>query len=95
MYRIRSDNKSCKLQFYNCKAKQPDDAILGKITPFCNFSIRLLFLPAESVADPGWQAVLDLVKTVSESISSSLHNFWAISKSLIDGKLKRVVEFGA
>ena len=53
-------------------------------------TIHLLLLPAESVADPGWHAVLDLVKTVSESISSSLHSFWAISKSLIDGKLKRV-----
>jgi len=72
------------------RAKQPDDTIFGKIPLFTTCSLRLYFLPAESVANPGWQAVLDLVKTVSESFSSSLHNFWAVSKSLIDGKLKRV-----
>jgi hypothetical protein len=48
------------------------------------------FLPAKSASEPAWQAVLDLVKNVSEAISSSLPSFWTLSKNFIDGKYKKV-----
>ncbi|KAJ3514703.1 hypothetical protein NLJ89_g2225 [Agrocybe chaxingu] len=44
---------------------------------------------AKSAAEPTWLAVLDLVKNVSEAISSSLPSFWRISNNFIDGKYKK------
>ncbi|KAJ7810126.1 exocyst complex component sec5 [Mycena leptocephala] len=44
---------------------------------------------AKCSAEPVWQAILDMVKTLSELVLSSLPNFWRISKSFIDGKYKR------
>ena len=55
-----------------------------------NASYLLCFLPAKSASEPAWQAVLDLVKNVSETISSSLPSFWTLSKNFIDGKYKKV-----
>ncbi|KAJ7145330.1 exocyst complex component sec5 [Mycena crocata] len=44
---------------------------------------------AKCVAEPVWQAILDMVKTLSEIVLSSLPNFWRISKSFMDGKFKK------
>ncbi|KAJ7695444.1 exocyst complex component Sec5-domain-containing protein [Mycena rosella] len=44
---------------------------------------------AKCAAEPLWQAILDMVKTLSEIVLSSLPNFWRISKSFMDGKFKR------
>ncbi|KAJ8087260.1 Exocyst complex component S5 [Marasmius tenuissimus] len=41
--------------------------------------------PGEAV----WQAIFDLVKNVSESMVSSLPNFWKIATSFIEGKFKK------
>ncbi|KAF8189835.1 exocyst complex component Sec5-domain-containing protein [Mycena galopus ATCC 62051] len=45
---------------------------------------------AKCAAEPVWQAILDMVKMLSEIVLSSLPNFWRISKSFVDGKFKRV-----
>ncbi|KAJ7237307.1 exocyst complex component sec5 [Mycena haematopus] len=44
---------------------------------------------AKCAAEPVWQAISDMVKTLSEIVLSSLPNFWRISKSFMDGKFKR------
>ncbi|KAJ7275010.1 exocyst complex component sec5 [Mycena rebaudengoi] len=44
---------------------------------------------AKCAAEPSWQAALDMVKTISEIVLTSLPNFWRISKSFMDGKFKR------
>ncbi|KAF5383308.1 hypothetical protein D9615_005002 [Tricholomella constricta] len=44
---------------------------------------------ARSSAEPVWQAILDMVKSVSESMLSSLPNFCKISKSYMDGKYRK------
>ncbi|KAJ6484343.1 exocyst complex component sec5 [Mycena vitilis] len=44
---------------------------------------------AKCAAEPVWQAILDLVKMLSEAVLSSLPNFWRISRSFMDGKFKR------
>ncbi|KAJ7755359.1 exocyst complex component sec5 [Mycena maculata] len=44
---------------------------------------------AKCAAEPVWQAILDMVKTLSEIALSSLPNFWRISKSYMDGKFKK------
>ncbi|KAJ6486945.1 exocyst complex component sec5 [Mycena sanguinolenta] len=44
---------------------------------------------AKCAAEPAWQAISDMVKTLSEIVLSSLPNFWRISKSFMDGKFKR------
>lgn len=44
---------------------------------------------AKSAGEPAWQTVLDLVKSISEAISSSLPSFWRISKNFMDGKFKK------
>ncbi len=37
-----------------------------------------------------WQAILTMVKNVSEAMLSALPNFWKISRSFLDGKYKKV-----
>ncbi|KAI3602858.1 exocyst protein [Moniliophthora roreri] len=44
---------------------------------------------AKSPGEPVWQAILELVKNVSESMVSSLPSFWKISSSFIEGKFKK------
>ncbi|CAA7268370.1 unnamed protein product [Cyclocybe aegerita] len=41
--------------------------------------------PAESV----WQAIHDMVKSISEAMLASLPSFWRISKNFMDGKFKK------
>jgi hypothetical protein len=45
---------------------------------------------AQSPGEPVWQAIHDMVKNISEAMMSSLPTFWKISKSFMDGKLKKV-----
>lgn len=37
-----------------------------------------------------WEAILDMIKSVSEVLLSSLPNFWKIAKSFLEGKFKKV-----
>ena len=37
-----------------------------------------------------WQSVLDMVKSLSETMLASLPNFWKIAKGYMDGKYKKV-----
>jgi len=37
-----------------------------------------------------WEAILEMVKSVSEVLLSSLPNFWKIAKSFLEGKFKKV-----
>ena len=37
-----------------------------------------------------WQAVLTMVKNLSEAMLAALPNFWKISKSFIEGKYRKV-----
>ena len=46
---------------------------------------------AKSADEPIWQAVLDVVKNVSEAMMSSLPSFWRISKDFMEGKFKKVI----
>lgn len=72
------------------EAKQPDMSV-GKLF-FCIFcpSVLNLLWSAKSARELLWQAILDMVKNLSEIILSSLPNFWKIAKSFMDGKFKRV-----
>ncbi|KAJ7057829.1 exocyst complex component sec5 [Mycena amicta] len=69
-----------------------------KIRSCCWFVLAFLILslsrnsrvyPAKCVAEPAWQAILDMVKNLSEIVLSSLPSFWRISKSFMDGKFKK------
>ncbi|KDQ60180.1 hypothetical protein JAAARDRAFT_205190 [Jaapia argillacea MUCL 33604] len=44
---------------------------------------------AQSGGHEVWQAIGDMVKNISETMLSSLPNFWRISKSFLDGKFKK------
>ncbi|TFK20519.1 hypothetical protein FA15DRAFT_673418 [Coprinopsis marcescibilis] len=46
---------------------------------------------AKSPGEPVWQAILELVKSVSEVLLSSLPSFWKISRSFIDGRFRKNV----
>lgn len=37
-----------------------------------------------------WQAILAMVKNLSETMLTALPNFWKISKSFIEGKYRKV-----
>lgn len=45
---------------------------------------------AQAGGNESWQAILMMVKSVSEIMMSSLSNFWKISKAFIDGKYRKV-----
>ncbi|KAG5654577.1 hypothetical protein H0H81_000102 [Sphagnurus paluster] len=45
---------------------------------------------ARSSAEPAWQAILDMIKNVSETMLSSLPNFCKISKNFMEGKYRKV-----
>ena len=45
---------------------------------------------AKSAREPIWQAIWDLVKSVSEAMANPLPNFWKISKNFIEGKYRKV-----
>ncbi|KIM53074.1 hypothetical protein SCLCIDRAFT_32138 [Scleroderma citrinum Foug A] len=38
-----------------------------------------------------WEAILDMIKSVSEVLLSSLPNFWKIAKSFLEGKFKKPI----
>ncbi|KAK7439305.1 Exocyst complex component S5 [Stygiomarasmius scandens] len=44
---------------------------------------------AKSSGEPVWQAILDLVKNVSEGILATLPNFWKISSSFMEGRFRK------
>ncbi|KAJ3517910.1 hypothetical protein NLJ89_g205 [Agrocybe chaxingu] len=44
---------------------------------------------AKSPAEPVWQAIHDMVKSISEAMLASLPSFWRISKNFMDGKFKK------
>ncbi|EED84825.1 predicted protein [Postia placenta Mad-698-R] len=45
---------------------------------------------AQGAGNEVWQAVLAMVKSVSEVMLSSLPNFWKIAKGFLEGKLKKL-----
>lgn len=51
---------------------------------------QLKAIPAEAAGHEIWQAILDMVKGISEALLSSLPNFWRIAKGYMDGKYKKV-----
>ncbi|RDB30270.1 Exocyst complex component 2 [Hypsizygus marmoreus] len=44
---------------------------------------------ARSSAEPSWQAIVDMVKNVSETMLTALPNFVKISKNFMDGKYRK------
>ncbi|KAF9459756.1 exocyst complex component Sec5-domain-containing protein [Collybia nuda] len=44
---------------------------------------------AKSSAEPVWQAILDMMKNISETMLTNLPNFWKIAKGFMDGKYKK------
>ncbi|KAF5336401.1 hypothetical protein D9611_006533 [Ephemerocybe angulata] len=44
---------------------------------------------AKSHGEPTWQAILELVKNISEIMLASLPSFWKISRSFIEGRFKK------
>ena len=50
----------------------------------------MIFAIAEATGHEIWQAILDMVKGISEALLTSLPNFWKIAKGYMDGKYKKV-----
>lgn len=46
-----------------------------------------------SRSEPVWLAILGLVKSVSEVISTSLPSFWKVGKDFLEGRFKKVSHF--
>ncbi|EJD05538.1 uncharacterized protein FOMMEDRAFT_152861 [Fomitiporia mediterranea MF3/22] len=49
---------------------------------------------AQATGHEIWEATLDMVKSVSETLLSSLPNFWRIAKGYMDGKFRKSAERG-
>ena len=43
---------------------------------------------AQAGGHDAWQAIMNMVKNISEVMLSSLPNFWKISRAFLDGKFK-------
>jgi exocyst complex component 2 len=70
------------------EAKQSDNVIGECETRF--FDQRLTIVSDQSSGHEVWQAILDMIKNVSEVLLSYLPNFWRIAKGFQDGKFKKV-----
>lgn len=65
------------------------DSVLGtasicSLDPFPNLYV------AKGTGHEVWQVTLELVKSLSEVILTTVPNFWKIAKSYTDGKYKKV-----
>ncbi len=70
------------------------DALIGMCTTM-SFTVTELTWAclrpaAQSSTESAWNAIFELVRSMSEVLSSSLPTFWRISKVLMRGKIKRV-----
>jgi exocyst complex component 2 len=72
------------------EAKQ-SDALIGSFDRSLDICIWIEAFVAKSSSEPVWQAVVELVKNITETMLSSLPNFWKIATSFMDGKFKKVV----
>ncbi|KAF8189841.1 exocyst complex component Sec5-domain-containing protein [Mycena galopus ATCC 62051] len=102
-YIIKQMNTSYKTSVTSIRASleksEPDaaspDHLTSTIAAQLQVAIRALdnkeseAAVAKCAAEPVWQAISEMVKTLSEIVLSSLPNFWRISKSFMDGKFKR------
>lgn len=74
------------------ESKQPD-VIIGTPSSLVT-STPLLTSPfrhvARSSAEPVWQAILDMVKNISETMLANLPNFWKIAKGFMEGRYRKV-----
>jgi hypothetical protein len=93
--RVSDDLALSELQtaFANLEAKQAE-VIIGLQSlldrPKLPYLRPFPFFAAKSADEPLWQAILDMVKNVSEAMMSSLPSFWRISKDFMEGKFKKV-----
>ncbi|KAG6848630.1 hypothetical protein H0H93_015368 [Arthromyces matolae] len=53
------------------------------------FASHLRACKARSSAERAWQSIVDMIKSISETMLSSLPNFVKISKSFMDGKYRK------
>ncbi|GBE87410.1 exocyst complex component Sec5-domain-containing protein [Sparassis latifolia] len=77
----------------------PQDTSLRALTPALSEQLQSCIIALESkqndtiIPQSGghdiWQAILAMVKGVSEAMLSSLPNFWRIARSFMDGKFKK------
>lgn len=70
-------------------SKQPD-VIIGTVSltlMFFRRGLNLLHI-AQAGGHDAWQAIMNMVKNISEVMLSSLPNFWKISRAFLDGKFK-------
>ena len=92
--KVSNDLAFSELQtaFANLEAKQAE-VIIGLQSLLDRPKNCLIdqFFAAKSADEPIWQAILDMVKNVSEAMLSSLPSFWRISKDFMDGKFKKVI----
>jgi hypothetical protein len=60
------------------------------VIPLRHWLPLVLTYAAKSAREPIWQAIWDLVKSLSEAMANPLPNFWKISKNFIEGKYRKV-----
>lgn len=69
------------------------DAVICKYLYRCNCrAVKLKPTTAKSSGWEAWQAILELVKNLSEVILSNLPSFWRIGKSYMEGKFNKVTK---
>ena len=57
---------------------------------FLAFPDRGFLIIVQAGGQEVWQAVMTMVKNISEVVLTSLPNFWRIARAFIDGKFKKV-----
>lgn len=53
----------------------------------------MLIAKLASRSDLVWSAILELVKSISEAVSTSLPSFWRVGKGFLEGRFKKVCLF--
>lgn len=64
------------------------DAALGTVPP--NLEAIIDAPLAQGSGSEVWKSTLELVKSLSDVLTSSLPNFWKIAKDYMDGKFRKV-----
>jgi exocyst complex component 2 len=65
------------------------DAVIGMSFYFCGEHLANVEI-AQSGGHEVWQAIISMVKSISEVMLNSVPNFWKISVAFLDGKYRKV-----
>jgi len=66
------------------------DTTLGTIRCCLRLETIIDIVPAQGTGSAVWKSTLELVKSLSDVLTSSIPHFWKIAKEYMEGKFRKV-----